>query len=188
MKEEIKKDKDALEMRLPIMETKMDASMIADMVTNLTNLSRKMYAIMERTTIQAEELAKKLKEQSSRQLLRDIKNDDIREGESITLSIEKELLSSTLDEEKITMEYDKMSLILEGEFQVLSFVENNERKVEPMLKTKQVEKKYPKLIVENVLVEVEDRFSHRFFNFLHGRGSTSFNYRKTFHFHKSSVD
>ena len=49
-----------------------------------------------------------------------------------------------------------MSLILEGEFQVLSFVENNELaiKVEPMLKMTQVEKKYPERIVENVLVEV----------------------------------
>ena len=71
LKEEIKKDKDAIEMRLPIMETKMNTNMIADMVTNSTNLSREMYAIMERTTIQDEELAKFLKEQSSRQLPRD---------------------------------------------------------------------------------------------------------------------
>ena len=71
LKEEIKKDKDALEMRFPIMETKMNTNMIADMVTNSTNLSREKYAIMERTTIQAEELAKFLKEQSSRQLPRD---------------------------------------------------------------------------------------------------------------------
>ena len=60
LKEEIKKDKDALEMWLPIMETKMDANMIANMVTNSINLSREMYAIMERTTIQAKELAKKI--------------------------------------------------------------------------------------------------------------------------------
>ena len=44
-------------MRLPIMEAKMDANMIADMVTNLKNLSREMYAIMERT----EELVKAIK-------------------------------------------------------------------------------------------------------------------------------
>ena len=74
LKEEIKKDKEALEMRWPNketdmeanMETKMDTKMIADMVTNSTNLSREMYAIVERTTIQAKELAKILKEQSSR--------------------------------------------------------------------------------------------------------------------------
>ena len=75
--EEIKKDKDTLEMRLLIMETKMDAKMIADMVIDSTNLSREMCAIMERTTIQVEELAKILKEQSSRQLPSDIKNNDI---------------------------------------------------------------------------------------------------------------
>ena len=62
----------------------MDADMIADMVTNSTNLSREMYAIMERT----EELEKSIKEQSSRELLNNTKNDDIRECESITLSLE----------------------------------------------------------------------------------------------------
>ena len=40
LKEEIKKDKDALQMRLPIMEPKMDSNMIADMVTNSKNLSK----------------------------------------------------------------------------------------------------------------------------------------------------
>ena len=78
LKEEIKKDKEALEMRFPIIETKMDAYKIADMVTKSTNRSREMYAIMERTTIPAEELEKKnLNEQSSRKLPRDVNNDDI---------------------------------------------------------------------------------------------------------------
>ena len=60
LKEEIKNDKEALEMHFPIMETKVDANMIADMVTKSTNCSREMYAIMERTTIPAEELEKNL--------------------------------------------------------------------------------------------------------------------------------
>ena len=121
-------------------------------------LSREMHAIMERTTIQAKELANILQEQSSRQLLRDIKNDDIRECESITLSLEEELSSPTLDEDKITMEYDKMSLILEGELQDPTLVENYELSIEEesSLQEKQVEKEHLKLIVENVLVEVED--------------------------------
>ena len=57
------------------------------MVTNSTNLSREMYAIMERTTIQAKELEKILKEQSLRELLSDTKNDDIREYDNVTLSL-----------------------------------------------------------------------------------------------------
>ena len=56
------------------------------------------------------------------------------------------------------MECDKMPLVLEGEFQVLPFVEKNELAIgkEPSLKEKQVEKKHPELIIENVLVGVED--------------------------------
>ena len=66
LKEEIKRDNEALQIRLPIMETKMDANIIADMGTNSKNLNREMYAIMERSTIQFEELVKLQKEQSSR--------------------------------------------------------------------------------------------------------------------------
>ena len=40
LKEEIKRDNEALQMRLPIMETKMDANMIADMGTISKNLNR----------------------------------------------------------------------------------------------------------------------------------------------------
>ena len=56
------------------------------------------------------------------------------------------------------MKYDKMSLILEGELQVLSLVEKNDLAIaeESSLKEKQVEKKHPELIIENVLVGVED--------------------------------
>ena len=61
-------------MRLPIMETKMDTNMLADMVTNSKNLNKEMYVIMKRTTIQAEELEKLQNEQSLRQLRSDIKN------------------------------------------------------------------------------------------------------------------
>ena len=63
-----------------------------------------MYSTMERTAIQAEELVKLIKEQSSRQLLSDIKNDAIWESENETLSLENELLSPTLDENKDIME------------------------------------------------------------------------------------
>ena len=92
------------------------------------------------------------------QLPRDIKNKDIRESESISLSLEDELSSSTLDEDKIIMKYDKMSLILEGELQDLSLVEKNELAIdeELLLKEKQCEKEHPELIIENVLVGVED--------------------------------
>ena len=58
LKEEIKRDNEDLQIRLPIMETKMDANMIADMGTNSKNLNREIYAIMERLAIQTEELEK----------------------------------------------------------------------------------------------------------------------------------
>ena len=56
------------------------------------------------------------------------------------------------------MKYDKMSLILEEELQDPTLVEKNEVDIdeELLLKVKQVEKKHPELIVENVLVGVED--------------------------------
>ena len=103
-------------MRLSNIEPKVDANMIADIDTNLTNLNREICAIVDRLAIQAEELAKAIKEESSTQLLTDTKNDDIRECENVTLSLEDELLSPTLDEDNDIMEYDKMSLIVEGEF------------------------------------------------------------------------
>ena len=96
------------------METKMDAKMIGDMETNYTNLSREMWAIMDTIAIQAEELAKVIKQQSSRKLSSNLKSDDLRECESINLSLEDELSSLTLDEDKDIMECDKMSLTLEG--------------------------------------------------------------------------
>ena len=74
LKEEIKRDNEALQMRLPIMETKIDTNMIADMGTNSKNLNREMYAIMERMARQVEKLEKVIKEQSLRQLSNDIKN------------------------------------------------------------------------------------------------------------------
>ena len=46
------------------METKMDATMIVDMGTNSKDLNGEMNAIIERTTRQAEELEKVIKEQS----------------------------------------------------------------------------------------------------------------------------
>ena len=126
LKEEIERDNEALKMWLSIMETKMDANIIADMVTSSTNLRRETHPIMERTTIQVEELTNILKEQSSRKLLRDIKNDDIRENERISLILEEELSSLTLDEDKNIIECDKMHLVLEEKMEDSKFVETNE--------------------------------------------------------------
>ena len=108
------------------METGMDATMIANMGTNAKDLNREMYAIMERTARQAEELEKLQKEQSSRHLPIDPKNDDIRENENISLSLEDESLSSALDEDKDIMECDTMTLVLEGELKNPTLVEKNE--------------------------------------------------------------
>ena len=126
MKEEIQKDKEALEMQFPNIEPKVGANMIANIDTNLKNLNREIYTIMERMAIQAEEFEKLLKEQSSRQLLSDIKNDDIWESENVTLSLEDESLSPALDEDKEIMECEKMTLILEEELQNPTLVEKNE--------------------------------------------------------------
>ena len=126
LKEEIKRDNESLKMWLSIMETKMDANMIADMVTSSKNLRKETHAIMERTTIQVEELANILKEQSLRQLLRDIKNDDIRENERISLILEEEISSLTLDKDKNIIECDKMPLVLEEKLEDPTFIENNE--------------------------------------------------------------
>ena len=76
-------------------------NMIANIDTNLTNFSRKMYAIMEITTIQAEESENFLREQSSRELPSNTKNDYMRECENISLSLEDELLNPTLNEDKM---------------------------------------------------------------------------------------
>ena len=140
-------DRDALEMQWLNMETKMDANI----GTNCININKEMCAIMDRIATQAEELEKVLKEQSSRQLPSDIKNDGIHECENVTLSLEDELSS-------LTLECDKVPLILEGEFQVPSLVENIAltSEEELILKDMQVEKKHPELLVENVLVGVED--------------------------------
>ena len=91
-------------MKLPIIESKMDANMITNSGTNLKNIIREMYAIMERTIRLAEEMEKLQKEQSLRQLPSDTKNDAIQESESISLSLEEELSSPTLDEDTNTIE------------------------------------------------------------------------------------
>ena len=80
-------------------------------------------------------------------------------------------MNPTLDEDKIIMEYDKLSLILEKEFQVPSLAKNDELaiEVEPMLKTMQVKDQHPWMKIENVLVGVEDfNFPIDFFYFWHG--------------------
>ena len=85
----------------------MDADMIADMGTNSKNINREMYAIMERTIRKAEELEKLQKEQSSRQLSSNTKNDDIRENEIVNLSLEEEFSNPALDEDEGTVEFKK---------------------------------------------------------------------------------
>ena len=85
----------------------MDANMIANIGTNCINLSKEMSSIMDRLAIPARELEKIQKEQSSRQLPSDTKNDDIRKCESISLCLEEELPSPTLDENKNTIKYEK---------------------------------------------------------------------------------
>ena len=116
--------------------------MIANIDTNSKNFNREMYVIMERVSTQADELEKLLKEQSPRKLPSDIKNDDICESENVTLSLEDESSSPTLDEDKDIMECDKITLVLEEELQNLTLVEKNELAIEEesLLKEKPVEK------------------------------------------------
>ena len=59
---------------------------------------------MERMARQVEELEKLQREQSSRQLLSNTKNDDIQENEIINLSLEEEFSNPTLDEDKGTID------------------------------------------------------------------------------------
>ena len=117
-----------------------------------------MYAIMDRTTRKVEGLEKLQKEQSSRHLPSDTKNDDIRESENMPSSLEDEFSNLALDEDKKIMECHKMPLVLEGELQNLTFFEKKELAInkEPSLKEKQVQNQHPKLIMKNVLVGVED--------------------------------
>ena len=84
-------------MQLPNMETNVDANMIVDIDTNVTNLTRDMSTTLYRMAIHVEELAKAIKEQSSRQLLSDTNNNDKHECESVTLSLGEELSGPTLE-------------------------------------------------------------------------------------------
>ena len=63
-----------------------------------------------------------------------------------------------MDEDKNIMECDQMPLVFEGQLQDPTLVEKNKLAIDEewSLKDKQVEKKHPKLIVENVLGGVED--------------------------------
>ena len=69
------------------METKINVNMIVDMGNYSKNINKEMYSIKERSQIQAEEMEKLQKEQSSRQLPSDTKNNVIRESESMSLSL-----------------------------------------------------------------------------------------------------
>ena len=94
----------------------------------------------------------------------------------MSLSLEGELSSPTLDEDKNIMDFDQMPLVLEGELQDLSLVEKNELAIdeELLLKEKQVVKKHLELIVENVLVKVENVCYHgKISNTSRGIGKTS---------------
>ena len=61
------------------------------MDTNSTNINRETGAIKDKIEIKVEELAIAIKEQSAGQLSSNIKSDDIRECENVTLSLEDEL-------------------------------------------------------------------------------------------------
>ena len=99
-------------------------------------------------------MEKSIKEQSSRQLPSNTKNDDIRENESISLSLEDVFSNLALDENKDIMECDKMPLVLEGELQEPTLVEKNELAIneEELLEEKQVKKQHPEFIIGKVLV------------------------------------
>ena len=135
--EETKKENEDLEKWFPNIEANMEANMIANMDTNYTNKTRDMCSTIKGLAIQDEELTKAIKEQSSRQLPSDLKNDDIWECESVTLRLEEEFLSSTLIEDK-----------------------DNEIAIEekPLLKSIQVKEQHPSIKIENVFVGV-DKFN-----------------------------
>ena len=61
------------------------------MDTNSTNINRETGAIKDKIEIKVEELAIAIKEQYAGQLSSNIKSDDIRECENVTLSREDEL-------------------------------------------------------------------------------------------------
>ena len=108
LKDEIKKDNEALERWLsniepnmePNRETKLDAKMMEDMNTNLTNLGREMGGMLDKIALHVEEIKRAIKERSSSQLLRNLKIDYIRESENATWSLKDELLNPTLKEDK----------------------------------------------------------------------------------------
>ena len=168
LKDEIKKDNEALERRLsniePNMEankeTKLDAKMMEDMNTNLTNLGRETGAMLDKIALHVEEIARAIKEQSSRQLPSNIKNDYIRESENATLSLDDELLNPTLKEDKDILYRDTIPLTLEQEFQVPSLVMKNELAKEEKLPwgERQVEEQHPWKTIDNVLVGI-DKFN-----------------------------
>ena len=120
LKYEIKKDNEALERQLsniePNMEankeTKLDAKIMEDMNTNLTNLGREMGGMLDKIALHVEEITRAIKEQSSRQLLSNLKNDHCRESENATLSLEDELLNPTLKEDKDILDRETIPLML----------------------------------------------------------------------------
>ena len=168
LKYEIKKDSEALERRLsniePNMEanreTKLDAKMMEDMNTNLTNLGREMGGMLDKIALHVEEITRAIKEKSSTQLPRNLKNDYTRESENATLSLEYELLNPTLKEDKDILDRDTLPLMLEQEFQVPSLVIKNELAKEEKLpwEERQVEEKHPWKTIDNVLVGI-DKFN-----------------------------
>ena len=113
--------------------------MEANMGANFINQASDMCAAIDRLAIQVRELTKAIKEQYSMKISSDIKNDDIRECESVTLRLEEELSRPTLVEDK-----------------------GNEIAIEEetLFKNMQVEEKHPEIKIENVLVGVDK------FNFL----------------------
>ena len=56
-------------------ETKLDAKMMEDMNTNLTNVGREMGGMLDKIELHVEKITRAIKEQSSSQLPSNLKND-----------------------------------------------------------------------------------------------------------------
>ena len=114
------------------------------------------------------QLAHAFKEQYSRPLPRDIKDEDIKECNFVPLSFEEEIQDSALVEEK------KDELANEEEL---------------LVEKRQVEEQHPHITIEIFFwLGLTSSISHCLYDFGHGRGPTNLIYRKTFHCHKSSMD
>ena len=83
-----------------------------------------------------------------------------------------------------------MPLSFEEEIRDPSLVEEKKNDLaneeELLVEKSQVEEQHPRITIEIFLVRI-DKFNF-LIDFGHGRGPTNLIYRKTFHYHKSSLD